>query len=114
MFCNHVISTLQALESFYEKFDPDFIDIRTKAREVLQREDDLNEIVQVYFVYGYSHRILRYLSFQPFLFIMLPSLLCCLFMHGIPSCRLLRLNSICLYTFPGLKFTDNCHAQLCV
>lgn len=38
---------LQALESFYEKFDSDFIDIRTKAREVLQREDDLNEIVQV-------------------------------------------------------------------
>ncbi|KAL0319545.1 UNVERIFIED_CONTAM: V-type proton ATPase catalytic subunit A [Sesamum angustifolium] len=36
-----------ALESFYEKFDPDFIDIRTKAREVLQREDDLNEIVQL-------------------------------------------------------------------
>ncbi|KAF3640967.1 V-type proton ATPase catalytic subunit A [Capsicum annuum] len=36
-----------ALESFYEKFDPDFIDIRTKAREVLQREDDLNEIVQI-------------------------------------------------------------------
>ncbi|KAL8189415.1 hypothetical protein R6Q57_028981 [Mikania cordata] len=36
-----------ALESFYEKFDSDFIDIRTKAREVLQREDDLNEIVQV-------------------------------------------------------------------
>jgi len=35
------------LESFYEKFDPDFINIRTKAREVLQREDDLNEIVQV-------------------------------------------------------------------
>lgn len=39
---------LQALESFYEKFDSDFIDIRTKAREVLQREDDLNEIVQVH------------------------------------------------------------------
>ena len=39
---------MQALESFYEKFDPDFIDIRTKAREVLQREDDLNEIVQVH------------------------------------------------------------------
>lgn len=38
---------MQALESFYEKFDSDFIDIRTKAREVLQREDDLNEIVQV-------------------------------------------------------------------
>eukprot|EP00245_Coleochaete_scutata_P006772 TRINITY_DN21555_c0_g1_i1.p1 TRINITY_DN21555_c0_g1~~TRINITY_DN21555_c0_g1_i1.p1 ORF type:complete len:621 (-),score=138.38 TRINITY_DN21555_c0_g1_i1:674-2536(-) len=37
----------KALESFYEKFDPDFITIRTKAREVLQREDDLNEIVQL-------------------------------------------------------------------
>ncbi|KAK4373901.1 hypothetical protein RND71_004578 [Anisodus tanguticus] len=36
-----------ALESFYEKFDPDFINIRTKSREVLQREDDLNEIVQL-------------------------------------------------------------------
>ncbi|KAK7325340.1 hypothetical protein VNO77_29502 [Canavalia gladiata] len=34
-------------ESFYEQLDPDFINIRTKAREVLQREDDLNEIVQV-------------------------------------------------------------------
>lgn len=40
-------SCIQALESFYEKFDQDFIYIRTKAREVLQREDDLNEIVQV-------------------------------------------------------------------
>jgi len=37
----------QALESFYENFDSDFIGIRTKAREVLQREDDLNEIVQL-------------------------------------------------------------------
>lgn len=37
----------KALESFYEQFDPDFISIRTKAREVLQREDDLNEIVQL-------------------------------------------------------------------
>ena len=72
MFCNHVISTLQALESFYEKFDPDFIDIRTKAREVLQREDDLNEIVQVYFVYvarirGYGYRYaIRGYSDTPF------------------------------------------------
>jgi V-type H+-transporting ATPase subunit A len=40
---------LQALEPHYEREDPDFIDIRTKAREVLQREDDLNEIVQVLF-----------------------------------------------------------------
>ncbi|KAK4719082.1 hypothetical protein R3W88_017420 [Solanum pinnatisectum] len=41
------LGIVQALESFYEKFDPDFITIRTKAREVLQREDDLNEIVQL-------------------------------------------------------------------
>ncbi|KAH7515330.1 hypothetical protein FEM48_Zijuj10G0023300 [Ziziphus jujuba var. spinosa] len=39
--------SMLALESFYEQFDPDFINIRTKAREVLQREDDLNEIVQL-------------------------------------------------------------------
>eukprot|EP01018_Ginkgo_biloba_P026813 Gb_11941 [translate_table: standard] len=38
---------VRALESFYEQFDPDFISIRTKAREVLQREDDFNEIVQL-------------------------------------------------------------------
>eukprot|EP00850_Spirogloea_muscicola_P010616 SM000063S20006 [mRNA] locus=s63:256163:262032:- [translate_table: standard] len=37
----------KALESYYEKFDPDFISLRTKAREILQREDDLNEIVQL-------------------------------------------------------------------
>lgn len=42
-----LVFVFQALESFYDKFDPDFINIRTKAREVLQREDDLNEIVQV-------------------------------------------------------------------
>ena len=43
-------SWFQALESFYDQFDSDFINIRTKAREVLQREDDLNEIVQVRFI----------------------------------------------------------------
>ncbi|CAI5475398.1 unnamed protein product [Closterium sp. Yama58-4] len=36
-----------ALESFYDVESPDFISLRTKAREVLQREDDLNEIVQL-------------------------------------------------------------------
>ncbi|OAE26161.1 hypothetical protein AXG93_903s1220 [Marchantia polymorpha subsp. ruderalis] len=36
-----------SLTGFYEGFDPDFISIRTKAREILQREDDLNEIVQL-------------------------------------------------------------------
>ncbi len=42
-----VLFFLQALEGFYDNFDADFITVRTKAREVLQREDDLNEIVQV-------------------------------------------------------------------
>jgi V-type H+-transporting ATPase subunit A len=37
----------QALEPFYERFDNDFISLRTAAREILQREDDLNEIVQL-------------------------------------------------------------------
>lgn len=49
----------QALESFYERFDPDFINIRTKAREVLQREDDLNEIVQVCFIISKFSSLLR-------------------------------------------------------
>eukprot|EP00217_Crustomastix_stigmatica_P016263 CAMPEP_0183799250 /NCGR_PEP_ID=MMETSP0803_2-20130417/21095_1 /TAXON_ID=195967 /ORGANISM="Crustomastix stigmata, Strain CCMP3273" /LENGTH=613 /DNA_ID=CAMNT_0026043947 /DNA_START=31 /DNA_END=1872 /DNA_ORIENTATION=- len=38
---------LNALEPYYERVDPEFISIRTKAREVLQKEDDLNEIVQL-------------------------------------------------------------------
>ncbi len=41
------MSWLQSLEPFYEQFDPDFINIRKTVREVLQKEDDLNEIVQL-------------------------------------------------------------------
>ena len=37
----------QSLEPFYEKFDPEFTNIRKIVREVLQKEDDLNEIVQL-------------------------------------------------------------------
>ena len=37
----------QSLEAYYERTDPEFISIRTAAREVLQKEDDLNEIVQL-------------------------------------------------------------------
>lgn len=37
----------KALEPFYEKFDPEFIALRTVFREVLQKEDELNEIVQL-------------------------------------------------------------------
>ena len=35
------------LEPFYEKFDNEFVPVRTVAREVLQAEDELNEIVQL-------------------------------------------------------------------
>lgn len=37
----------KALEPFYEKVDAEFIPARTVAREVLQKEDELNEIVQL-------------------------------------------------------------------
>mgnify|MGYP003314303628 CR=1 FL=1 len=36
-----------ALEPFYEKTDPTFLKTRAKARDVLQKEDELNEIVQL-------------------------------------------------------------------
>ncbi|KAL2624197.1 hypothetical protein R1flu_008442 [Riccia fluitans] len=54
------LGIVQALSSFYEGFDADFISIRTKAREILQREDDLNEIVQLVRkdVLAESHKII--------------------------------------------------------
>ena len=41
------LALLQSLEPFYDGFDPDFVNIRKTVREVLQKEDDLNEIVQL-------------------------------------------------------------------
>jgi len=38
---------MKALEPFYEKFDSDFIALRTKVSEILQREEDLQETVQL-------------------------------------------------------------------
>jgi len=38
---------IKALEPFYDGFDPGFIAARKAAREILQKEDDLNEIVQL-------------------------------------------------------------------
>jgi V-type H+-transporting ATPase subunit A len=38
---------LNVLEPFYEKEAPGFLSYRTQAREVLQKEDELNEIVQL-------------------------------------------------------------------
>jgi len=37
----------KALEPFYDSFDPEFIAVRKAAREILQKEDELNEIVQL-------------------------------------------------------------------
>jgi V-type H+-transporting ATPase subunit A len=37
----------KSLEPFYDKFDPEFLGVRKVVREVLQKEDDLNEIVQL-------------------------------------------------------------------
>lgn len=37
----------KSLEQFYDKFDPEFLTTRKVVREVLQKEDDLNEIVQL-------------------------------------------------------------------
>ena len=42
-----LVRVLQGLEPFYEKFDPDFLSVRTTVRQILQKEDDLNEIVQL-------------------------------------------------------------------
>jgi len=37
----------KSLEPFYDTFDPEFVAVRKTAREILQKEDDLNEIVQL-------------------------------------------------------------------
>lgn len=38
---------MKALEPFYESFDMEFIGLRTKCKEILQKEEDLAEIVQL-------------------------------------------------------------------
>src|ERR1700753_1307251 len=38
---------LRALEPFHESFDPEFILLRTRIKEILQAEEDLAEIVQL-------------------------------------------------------------------
>jgi len=38
---------LKALEPHYEHFDREFTTLRTRMKEILQQEDDLNEIVQL-------------------------------------------------------------------
>ncbi|KAJ1639062.1 A subunit of putative V-type ATPase, partial [Pavlovales sp. CCMP2436] len=37
----------RALEPFYQKVDPDFVNMRARVKEILQTEDDLSEIVQL-------------------------------------------------------------------
>lgn len=38
---------VKTLEPFYETFDPEFVGLRTKFKEILQTEEDLSEIVQL-------------------------------------------------------------------
>jgi V-type H+-transporting ATPase subunit A len=38
---------LMPLTPFYEQFDSEFIGLRTRCKEILQKEDDLSEIVQL-------------------------------------------------------------------
>jgi len=38
---------LKALDPYYESFDPEFVGLRTKTKEILQNEDELSEIVQL-------------------------------------------------------------------
>uniref|UniRef100_A0A1I7UW02 H(+)-transporting two-sector ATPase n=1 Tax=Caenorhabditis tropicalis TaxID=1561998 RepID=A0A1I7UW02_9PELO len=38
---------MRALEEFYEKNYPEFVQLRTKCKEILQEEEDLSEIVQL-------------------------------------------------------------------
>lgn len=37
----------KVLEPYYEKLDPEFVELRTRCREILQMEEDLSEIVQL-------------------------------------------------------------------
>jgi len=37
----------KSLQGFYESFDSEFVELQTKFRDILQKEDDLNEIVQL-------------------------------------------------------------------
>lgn len=38
---------IKVLEPYYERSEPGFIEVRTRAKEVLQKEEDLAEIVQL-------------------------------------------------------------------
>lgn len=53
----------KSLEPFYDKLDPEFLTVRKVTREVLQKEDDLNEIVQlVGKVSSSAHKIMTLLG----------------------------------------------------
>ncbi|EAL63838.1 vacuolar H+-ATPase A subunit [Dictyostelium discoideum AX4] len=38
---------MQALDTHYDQMDPEFVPLRTRAKEILQMEEDLSEIVQL-------------------------------------------------------------------
>ena len=79
----------KSLEPFYDKFDPDFVNIRNIVREVLQKEDDLNEIVQlVGKVAHFAIECLQYICFALYACVILQSWASCL------QCNVLRTTVI--------------------
>jgi V-type H+-transporting ATPase subunit A len=48
---------VKALEPWYEQYDPEFVMLRTKFKEILQMEDDLSEIVQLVGKVGIGRRV---------------------------------------------------------
>ena len=79
----------KSLEPFYDKFDPDFVNIRKIVREVLQKEDDLNEIVQlVGKVAHFAIECLQYICFALYACVILQSWASCL------QCNVLRTTVI--------------------
>jgi ATP synthase alpha/beta family, nucleotide-binding domain len=59
------LSAVQALEPFYDKLDPAFLNVRKVVREVLQKEEDLNEIVQLVGKVGSLPCCLAHAAWQP-------------------------------------------------
>ena len=69
----------KSLEPFYDKFDPDFVNIRKIVREVLQKEDDLNEIVQLVGKVAHTAiECLQYICFALYACVILQSWASCL------------------------------------
>lgn len=99
---------LQALEPFYDKMDPAFLNVRKVVREVLQKEEDLNEIVQLVGKVGHAAVLPRFHLLTNMLDIMMCSrfrtrgMRCCLQLVQLQE----QLASIRMYTQDGWQDHD--------